>query len=89
LRREVCSIFDQLNRGFFKKPLKSILALPLTHINIEVSVHIVHEKATNYSDLSVLANLSDAMIRILPTETGVKTTGFLMEQCKKLFMAQK
>jgi hypothetical protein len=86
LRREVCSSFDQLSRSSFKKSLTNILTLPLTSTDVEVYVYIIHEKATNYSDLSeVLANLVDAMVRKLPTETGVKTKKLLMERCQKMF----
>jgi hypothetical protein len=67
LRREVCSNFDRLSRGSFKKSLTNILTVPVTSTNSEVYVYIIHEKATNYSDLSdVLANLSDTIVRNSP-----------------------
>jgi hypothetical protein len=82
----VCSIFEQLSLGSFKTSLTNILTLPLTSTNVVVYIYIVHEKASNYSDLlEVLANLSDAMVRKLPTETNVKTTKLLMERCQKIF----
>lgn len=64
----------------------NILTLPLISTSIEVYVYVIHEKATNYTDLSqVLANLSNAMIFKLSIETSVKTTKLLMERSQKMF----
>jgi hypothetical protein len=78
LCREVSSILDQLAQDSFRESLLKILALPLDDTNIMAIVCVVHERATDFPDLSeVYANLCHAIICSLPAETG------LLEECQR------